>query len=444
MPARTGKKIDRSAHIGDSAIALVHGRVNEMDFVWHERKIDAGIDGSIELRDPSTGQVNNRHFLVQSKGSDNRFPGENDRGFHYLCRPEDVDYWMDSPIPVLLVCSHPATGEAWWAHVQGWFSDPGRRASGRVDFDKATQRFGAVCASRLLALADPHGDAYVPVPAQKPETLTSNLLAVTVPTTLYRSPAPGRSPTDVFAAQGDAGAPLRFDWLVRGGLLYTWQPTEGTPLGLACAGPSEPVATAELAGSGDDGHRLVVELLNSTFRHDQRLDCDWTQDRKTIYFKATPRLQDRKILGGTGRPRLVFHAKRTKDGSRVRYYKHAALSWQFLFADGRWWCALDATHHYTRDGYRESDYSGDLRAGLKKLNKNRGVFGDVKMWAAWLQGEEDLLGPRETVLGYGGLLSFDVEVGIDDKDWLVDHRPGAPQPDEDYDPPDDDPLRLFE
>lgn len=190
VPRRGIKKIDRSAHIGDSAGALIHTRVSEMGFVWHDRTVDAGNDGSIELRDPATGEVNNRHFFVQSRGRDNRFSGENDRGLHYLCRPDDGDYWMRSTTPVLLVCSHPATGEAWWVHVRGWFADPGRRASGRVEFDKATQRLDASCASRFLALADPHGDAYVPVAALKSELLTSNLVAVMIPSTVY--PSPGR------------------------------------------------------------------------------------------------------------------------------------------------------------------------------------------------------------------------------------------------------------
>lgn len=51
------KQVDRSTHIGDSGIALIHRRVNDMGFVWHERKIDAGIDGEIELRDEGTGEV---------------------------------------------------------------------------------------------------------------------------------------------------------------------------------------------------------------------------------------------------------------------------------------------------------------------------------------------------------------------------------------------------
>lgn len=173
------KKIDKSAHTGDGGIALIHMRVYEMGFVWHERKTDAGIDGEIELRNPVTGEVANRTLFVQSKGKgERRFPGENDTTFHFLCSDADVGYWMSAPVPVLLVCSHPETGEAWWMHVQGWFADPAHRASGRIDFDKDTQRFDRSAAHRLLNLADPHGDAHVPVAEDRPETLTSNLLRI--------------------------------------------------------------------------------------------------------------------------------------------------------------------------------------------------------------------------------------------------------------------------
>ena len=154
------KKIDVSAQTGDGGIALIHQQVNKMGFVWHERKTDAGIDGEIELRNPVTGEVANRFILIQSKASNRRFSGENDRSFHLICEPADVTYWMGAEEPVLLVCSHPEAGQAWWMHVQGWFSDPAHRASGRIDFDKSTQRFDADAAhkacERSLSAARPH------------------------------------------------------------------------------------------------------------------------------------------------------------------------------------------------------------------------------------------------------------------------------------------------
>src|SRR5690606_1623200 len=134
-------KIDKSAHIGDAGIALIHTRVSAMGHVWRELGMDAGIDGSIELRDPKTGVVSGRHLLVQSKASDRDFPGESTTKVHYICDDRHVEYWMQSDQPVILICSHPKTQEAWWVHVQDYFSDPARRAACRVDFDKATMAF---------------------------------------------------------------------------------------------------------------------------------------------------------------------------------------------------------------------------------------------------------------------------------------------------------------
>lgn len=68
-----------------------------MDHVWHERTVDAGIDGTIELRDPATGEVSNCHLQVQSKVGDNDFPGETADRFQYDCDEPDLDYWMKSP-----------------------------------------------------------------------------------------------------------------------------------------------------------------------------------------------------------------------------------------------------------------------------------------------------------------------------------------------------------
>jgi hypothetical protein len=208
------KKIDASAHIGDSGIALIHQLVNKMGFTWHERKLDAGIDGEIELRNPVTGEVANRLILVQHT-SDRPFSGENDRSFHFLCKPADVDYWMGAVNPVLLVCSHPQTGEAWWMHVQGWFGDPAHRASGRIDFDKRTQRFDADAAHRLLNLADPHSRAYAPVAEHREERLTSNLLTVGVPKLLYSAPTTVRYPKEVFERQRAPTDEVRGDFVLR-------------------------------------------------------------------------------------------------------------------------------------------------------------------------------------------------------------------------------------
>jgi hypothetical protein len=421
------KKIDKSAHIGDSGIALIHQLVNKMGFVWHERKLDAGIDGEIELRNPVTGEVANRLILVQSKARDRRFAGESDRGFHYLCDAADVDHWMSADAPVLLICSHPQAGEAWWMHVQGWFSDPSRRASGRIDFDKQTQRFDAEAGHRLLSLADPHGRAHAPVAVHRPETLTSNLLSIDVPELIYSATTDLRYSREVIAHQAETAGDARHDFILRDGKLYTFRPPESTSLTTVVTGPTDVVATDEWTDGGDPvWERALAQLLNFTHRQDVRADCNWHGGRKILYFRAIDDLSPRSIRSSTGRTRLVFNPKYKRVApDEISYCQHAALEWQFIAIDGAWYCTLTPTYHYTRDGHRDSLFQSELLAGIKRRDRNPAVYGQTRMWASYLRDDEDVLDPRDTVLGYGALLTFEADRGIDDTAWLADPRKTA-------------------
>jgi hypothetical protein len=417
------KKIDLSAHRGDAGIALIHLRTSQMGFIWHDRTIDAGIDGSIEVRNPSTGVMANRHLFVQSKASGSRFPGENDRSFHYNCDSRDVDYWMKANAPVLLICSHPDSEEAWWAHVQAWFIDPVRRASGRIDFDKATGRFNAGTASRLISLADPHSDAITVAPTRRPEILLSNLQPVTIPRKIFSSPSAASSSGDVYAAMRGAGAdPVRLDWTFKDGRLLTFLDPAETALRAAVSGGPEVIGSDEWLTDAD-GERSLVHLLNRAFIQDVSEDCSYHRGRSLIYFNASCDLTNRKIIGGTGQSRLVFHAKHNKKTGKLSYYKHAALRWQFLHFDGAWMCALTPEAHFTRDGKRDSRYIADLLSGLKRLDRNLAVLGHVRMWAAYLKGEKTLLNQdRHSLLDFGSLLTFESALGINDAEWRADHR----------------------
>jgi hypothetical protein len=417
------KKIDVSSHRGDAGVALIHLRTSQMGFVWHDRSIDAGVDGSIEIRNPATQAMTNRHLFVQSKASARNFPGENDRSFHYNCDPRDVDYWMKAEVPVVLICSHPDSEEAWWAHVQGWFSDPVRRASGRIDFDKATQRFDATAASRLLSLADPHADAHIVTADERPETLLSNLLPVSVPQVIFSSPTSATAPGDVYRLmREDPAGEVRLDWTLHGGRLLTFVDPRATTLRSAVSGSSDSLDLNDWLTDATS-QRNFVRLLNRALMQDVAEDCTYHSGRDVLFFTATADLRNRKIIGGTGQGRLVFHAKPTKSTGKVSYYKHAALRWQFLRIDDQWLCALTPDAHFTRDGKRDSHFIADLLSGLKRLDRNPAVLGHVRMWASYLRGEETLLDQdRKRLLDFGNLLTFHSDLGIDDADWRTDHR----------------------
>jgi hypothetical protein len=125
----------------------------------------------------------------------------------------------------------------------------------------------------------------------------------------------------------------------------------------------------------------------------------------------------------------VFNPKPKKNApSEINYCQHAALSWQFLYADEQWYCALTPTYHYTRDGYRDSMFLSKYLAGIKRLEHNKAVYLQTRMWATYLHGDDGVLNPRDTVLTYGRLATSDADRGIDDTAWLANPR----TPDTDY------------
>lgn len=414
----TGKKIDKSAHIGDAGIALIHRAVNRMGHAWHDRTIDAGIDGTIELRDPATGVMSNNHLMVQSKASNLPFPGEDARGFHYLCKTTDLDYWMKADQPVLLICSHPDTDEAWWVHVQAWFADPARRASGRVDFDKATQSFTRDISGRLFAVADPHGQAHTPVADHIHETLVSNLLPVEIPDVYYSAPVSTSRKADVYETQRKTKHPYRHDFVLSRGRIYTWEPTAGTSLAMVGDAAANTNPTAELANGNDDDQRLLVWMLNAALRHDLRHDCGWHRRRNIVYFYATTDLKERKVRSESGRTRLVFKGYPQKlDPTKMGFYKHSALDWRFTQAEGDWYCELKPDYFYSYDGKQESKYTPEYLRKIKARERNNAVLGETLMWANFLRGEETLIPSEPRILDFGSLLTFAVDRGLDDREW---------------------------
>lgn len=406
---------------GDAGVAIIHRAVSQMGHVWHERGLDAGIDGTIELRDSTTSEMSNRHIFVQSKATE-RLSGETETHFHYVCKERDIAYWMKADEPVILVVSRPSTDEAWWVHVQSWFEDPGHRASRRVDFNKEKQRFAGDITARLFAVADPYGQAHTPVADHRAETLVSNMLPVEIPDVFYSALTSVRTSKAVWEAQRKSSSPSRLDFVLRGGRVYSWSRISGTGLArVADAAPTmRPVGELE---SGDaDNRRLLVHLLNQGLKQDLHGICRWHQGRKFLYVRPSQDLSEFHVGGPSGRGRLAFKGYPVKkDPSRIAYYKHAALDWSFTDVNGSWFCLLRPDYLYTVDGKHESPYADDNLAGIKRLERNAAVLGETRLWETLLRSsaEPTLLNEAENILDFGPLMTFDLDRGIDDKTWAA-------------------------
>lgn len=413
-----GKKVSKSVQIGATGTSLIGLRVSAMGHVWHERHIDAGIDGMIELRDPATGEVSNSHLLVQSKAQDALFPGETDERFHYICDDRDLDYWMKAREPVLLICSHPKDEQAWWVHVQSYFADPSRRTDRRVDFNKATMALAGDITDRLFAIADPYGQTHTSSPDRRNETLVSNLLLVDTPPVVYSYETKLRGRKAVYEAQESSGLLVRDDFVLWGGRLLTWKEADASGLSAAVTGPSAVRPLGELSESEQNGDHLVVQLLNNALRQDLRPDCAFHAKRQFLYFRASDDGSERKWNTSRSNWRSVFKGYPKKsDPSTISYYRHSALSWQFIQIEGDWYCLVVPDYFFSIDGYRESRYASDLLRGIKKIERNPAVLQETKLWVSILCPRDSLFGQAERILDFGDLVTFKVDQGIDDVAW---------------------------
>jgi hypothetical protein len=62
---------------------------------------DAGIDGFIALRDPESGEVRTQFIPGRLKTTDKQpLADETGESVSYICKQEDLDYWMQSDAPV--------------------------------------------------------------------------------------------------------------------------------------------------------------------------------------------------------------------------------------------------------------------------------------------------------------------------------------------------------
>jgi hypothetical protein len=428
------KKITDRTILGDKGIALIHRRVLDMGFIWHPRAMDAGIDGEIELRDAKSEAVLNRVILVQSKAQA-RFEGEDQRGFHFHCRARDRDYWLAANVPVILVCSTPDTDEAYWVHIQAWFSSPERRASTRIEINKERDRFESSAAAELLAIGSVAGTAQ-PLTANRTETLVSNLLPLEqMPERIFSAPCALRA-RDAWEKMEEAG---RFagDWIIADSRIYSFRDLATSAAKVLCDGPVTSFATSEWETSGDsDISRRFVWLLNETLREIVHRDLRWDNGRKYFFVKAPRDLEPRKFRSGRGkRTRTVFSVYLNKrDENKIAYYRHDGFARRFVRFAEQWYLEIIPTYHYTHDGERESIYAAEYLRKIKALERNAAVRDQMRMWARYLRGEETLFRRPEPLFSFGEPLTFEVDAAIDDESWTAPRMVEAPEEE----------LQLFE
>jgi hypothetical protein len=422
------KKIGNSDMIGARGVNLIEGRILEMGYVWYPSGgVEAGIDGRLEIRNENA-EVTNLIVSVQSKATDGSFEGETETELTFSCSERDLRYWLKGNLPVILVYSRPRTDEAYWLSIKDYFSDPIRRASRKLRFSKTRDMFGPAAKDYLKKLALPNDGGLYLGATPKLETIFSDLLPVAqFPERYYHARTQFSSRKQVldhlYDAAKTSGKEVWRGFIVHGSTLYSFYdlsvPQWKTVID---EGTVESDLTFEWSMSVEhDRKRLFVEMLNVTLQDQLHEDDIAYSNMDKFYFhRASDDLNDRSRRYRSRRKnasREVFKRYRSKlDPERTSYFRHVAFFGRFLDMDGNWFLQITPTYRFTKDGYRDSRFSAEALSGIKRLENNQAVHGQVFMWAEFLQ--KETLFSEHNLIKFHSLLQFTADSGFEDADWV--------------------------
>lgn len=130
------KTITNQQITGARGEAFVTERANGMGFLFSRYgPVEAGLDGLLEIRDPTTGHVSGRLVAVQVKTREKgAFTAEDETSFDYPLDENDLKYWRSCNLPVIVVLVHVERNQAYWKSIEGDFGASARRL--RIDKTK--------------------------------------------------------------------------------------------------------------------------------------------------------------------------------------------------------------------------------------------------------------------------------------------------------------------
>lgn len=418
------KRLTDRQLLGEQGVALISLAVSRMGFVWRPTAVhDTGIDGEIELRDRGSGAVSGLLLKVQSKAVSN-FDKDGPGSFEYLADRRDVDYWLGHNVPVILVLSKPNTGEVYWQPVQ---EPDGRVRPTQFKFDKIRDKLDETAASQLIELVRRGTPGARGFAQLKPERLLSNLLSVRhLPARLYLAETPFTTYKDVSKAL--EGTNISFEYSLRNKQVLTVRDLTDPRYEFLCdRGTVEDFPVEQWSQSDDpDAQRDFVRIVNQclkqllrTSKARVRLD----PQTGTYYFPSNTG-NTSYSFGYQGQKkstsREVVKELRNKKLGHVMGFRHSAMWGKFCRYGKDWFLEITPTYFFTDPGGRkQSRLHPDWLAGIKRLEKNGAIRGQLVMWEELLSGQGDLFAEAYPFLAFNQLLSFDIEKGLSDAAWTA-------------------------
>jgi hypothetical protein len=418
------KTLSKQTFLGQEGITLIERRLQTMGYWWYPSAVpECGIDGHLEIRDPETGQMMNLIVQVQSKATEVAWTRETPTGFEYICKEEDLQYWLMGNAPVIVVFGRPKTDEAYWVPVKEYFAAyPELRQSRKIIIGKTTSSFDKDAAAAIFRLARPRDSGIYLSPRPREEKLYSNLLKVaSYAEHVFVAQTDIRDFQDIWDTARELGVEIGSEWLLHDGTLMSFHDLSQYPWNKFCDnGTVEEFNTDEWALSDDhDKERIFVRLLNHALRERLKEWNVWRRkDDKAYYFGLGEGQRNRRInFSGAVTEHFRTVVKKYTTG-RTHYFRHLAFYASFKRLDGEWYLAINPSYVFTSNGSRSSKYEADLLTGIKMQEHNDTVIVQVHLWADILKRQADLIHKNYDLLRFGDLLTTSIPYSIDDREWL--------------------------
>ena len=419
------KVITQNQLNGQRGEHLVADRCMSIGFNFDGRnRLEAGIDGFIELRNPQTGEMLAKWIGAQVKTTaDGSYTSEDETSFSYMLKPEDLDYWRQANIPVIIVLVRLSDGTMYWKPIgEGIPREPRR-----LQFDKASDVFDTAAADRIAALCiakDALG-SHVP-PMSSGEALHLTMLKVVLPEEIYVGESLYASGRDAARALSDAEVQSHYEWVVKKRRFLSFRdPRESGLTEIVEEDTVEAVETELVSDSDDvDDQNMFIELMSRTLSAQLEQDLAYDRESRALYFKAPAentgrRYKYRSKINDTAAD--VVSIFNRKDGS-VGSVRHHAFVPRFFRIGDDWYVAIEPTFVFTRDGYRQHYQSGELLAGKKKFERNGSIRGQFLMWSHLLVNSgkpvADLLStPSIPTLMFESLEPLEMDLAVPEEAW---------------------------
>ncbi len=418
---------DNQVH-GELGEVLARAAFLKIGFLYEPRgRLESGVDGLVELRNPTTGQALGRILAVQVKTTEKgRYTAETNDGFEYLLEPNDLDYWRQSNIPVVIVLCRLSDETMYWKPVEhGLLNEPRRlRISKSEDVLDATaaDRLGGLTVNRATP------GLWLP-PLGTGERAMTNMLRIVSPGVLYAAPtwcSHGGEAVSVVAKRVDR----RFDWVVRGHrLLSFFDPREQCTAELI--GPDQ-VSRIEIqsiaTGDSEDDRNDVAHLLRRSVEHRSADLLRYQHKEKLFYFRSEEALAERiyayQSLSNRATATVVRLLADRADSTKVFAVRHHAFSARFEAIGDEWFIVIEPTYFFTDDGFSPHRLSATLLAGKKRLENAGSVRGQIIMWQGLMcgldGGAEDLFDQdalNDYPLRFERVPIDDYPVSVPESDW---------------------------